>query len=200
MYMHCTNTRLRRHEKFGVTTLKCYCKKKTRKNSPFYNGPCNFLIAVEKTGNQDELKILETNFEHNHVMLPKSLYFQLICKASMVNLKAPIEQFIQTYLESSKTKKKDDGNVMFVTSKRDLETIVSLYAKEVSPKCILESLLKSKETFNHETKRLLEALEDKNNRDLNKKFKNLVNLIKRKMIIAASWPIKMEGLTLQLTI
>ena len=186
MYMHCTNTRVRRRENFGVTTFKCYCWKKTTKNLAFYNGACNFSIAVQKTGKQDELKILETNFEHNHVMLPKSLYFQLVCKASMVNLKAPIKQHIQTYLESNKDKKKDDGNVMFVASKRDLPTIVSLYSKEVSPKCILESLLKSKETFNLETKRVLEALEDKNNHGLNKKFKNLVNLIKRKMIIAGS--------------
>lgn len=119
----------------------------------------------------------------------------------MENLKAPIEQHIRAFLESNKDKKKDDDDhVMFATSSRDLVSIVSLYAKEVSPKCILESLLKSKETFNHETKSLLEALEDKNNQDLNKKFKNLVNLIKRKMIIAASWPIKLEGLTLQLTI
>jgi len=190
MYMHCTNTRLRKRKRSGTTSFNCYCKTKTTKNLSYYNGPCNFSIKVQKTEKKDQLRIIEANLEHNHVMLPKSLYFQLIFKASMFHLKPHIEERLQSYLASNKNMKKHDDNVMFVNNNgkrpRDLEAVVSLYAKEVSPKCILETLLKSKESFNHETKYLLEALEDKSNQGLNKKFMNLVNNIKRKMIIAGS--------------
>jgi len=190
MYMHCTNTKLRKRKRSGMTTFYCYCKSKTIKNLSYYNGPCNFSIKVEKTEKKDQLRIIETNLEHNHVMLPKSLYLELIFKASMFHLKPHIKQYLQSYLASDNGMKKHDDNVIFVSNNgkrpRDLEAVVSLYAKEVSPKCILDSLLKSKGSFNHETKHLLEALEDKNNQGLNKQFKNLVNDIKRKMIIADS--------------
>ena len=186
MYAHSTNTRLRKRKRYGITTFSCYCQQKTIRNLSYYNGPCEFSIKVQKIEN-GKLKILNSNFVHNHAMLPPDLYFQLTHEASMFHLELPIKQYLK---EHQKSAKDDDDDVMILNNhgkrQRDLETEESAKATEMEPRGILEFLFKSKGLFNHETKYLLEALEDKNNQGLYKKFTNLVNDIKRKMIIAGS--------------
>ena len=179
--MHYTNSFLRVHKRGDAAVFKCYCSKKIKRNEEYTDELCKFSITVTKSNEEDHtIIIISNNLNHAHGILSKELYFALVCGANMFHLRDVVEQQIKGFIES--TKYYDD---------KELEPPVSLkpgrcdelYTDQLRPCQILTILKTTQEPQSIEVRLLIRELLKRKNRELKKKFDNLVTDVKKKFSI-----------------
>lgn len=175
-----TNTFLRRHKKVSVISFKCYCFKETRKNRAYCKqNLCKFDITVGRLeGNQT--MIIGRNLVHEHVMLPKELYLSLVFRAGMKLFEKYIRIEIENYIQENPKKELEKSN-------GGVAKCMNLHVEELRPSHLWAAIVKSPRV---EIQILLEQLgndkedelyEKKKEKEIKKKFANLVDKIKKEV-------------------
>jgi len=185
--MHSTNSQLRKYRKDDTACFKCYYHKKTKHNYKHYNGKCKFSITVGKSKDENHVIIISVSLVHNHVMCSTEVYRALIFKSRMCNLQNIIKEEIQDCIRESQ--ENDTNEPLFkklkdnTTKSHNKQKENSLRAK-LRPKTLLESIQKTNKPLDSQTKLLLEELNKSTNKELKKKFSNLVNKIKKEILLS----------------
>ena len=189
LYMAYTHTNLIRHKRGDKITFRCCCFKKNKGNA---GGPCKCSITVAKLAKKNSLKVMHVCFDHNHVMFPKETYLQNLFKANFHHLKVVIKQHITDFLKNSSSEEEEPSHKIWVNNNKKPENVESnakkrkTFPKEITASSIFDSIKKLKESYNMETNLLIQELEKKGNRQLQDKFRNMVNKIRSELIIVAS--------------
>lgn len=105
----------------------------------------------------------------------------------MFHLKQAVQHQIKSViLERQEKNGLEVGNDKVFNKKRSQPDKIEhddLYAKELRPQIILEAIKNAESNQSAEMKALLKELEGRKNSELNKKFSNFVNKIKKQMLI-----------------
>lgn len=187
--MYQTHTLFRKLTRAGYTEFKCYCYRINKRYSRFYTHTCKFAITTAKCPNENLITITGTNFVHNHSMFPKDIYMTLFFKSNIFHLKNIIQEQIRSL--ASEEKERDIPEMIEGINQDDhkpacMFTEQVLYTKQLRPLYILNEINARKDLHNDEIKILLKELGDSKNKELKKKYCNLVNKIKKEMLLKSS--------------